>query len=137
MIRAVIDTNVLVSAMISPEGNEALLLLAINTGLVTPCYSASMLEEYSAVLQRAKFRFPAAAVEALVEMLRTRGEEVVPAQISHVSPDPEDDQFIASALAANADFLITGNKRHFPTENLPGIKVIGARELIERIASEI
>ncbi len=47
MIRAVIDTNVLVSALISRSGNEALLLLAVKQGLVRPCFSPAVLKEYS------------------------------------------------------------------------------------------
>lgn len=59
MIRSVIDTNVLVSAMISSAGNEALLLMAINQGLITPYFSAEILKEYSDVLHRPRFGFPA------------------------------------------------------------------------------
>ncbi len=71
MIRAVIDTNVLVSAMISPAGNEALLILAINHGLLVPCFSAEVLQEYSEVLLRPKFGFSAIEVNALLDMFRT------------------------------------------------------------------
>ena len=52
MIRAVIDTNVLVSGLLSPAGKEALILLAIHQGLVHPCFSEEILEEYAAVLAR-------------------------------------------------------------------------------------
>jgi putative PIN family toxin of toxin-antitoxin system len=55
VIRAVIDTNVLVSGLLSPAGNEALILLAIDQGPVHPCFSEDILEEYAAVLARAKF----------------------------------------------------------------------------------
>jgi len=58
MIRAVIDTNVLVSALISPSGNEALLLLAVKQGLVRPCFSHAVLKEYSEVLTRPGLLFP-------------------------------------------------------------------------------
>ena len=73
MIRAVIDTNVLVSAMISSAGNEALLLMAINQGLVAPYFSPEILKEYSDVLIRPRFGFPAEEVDALLAMLRRRG----------------------------------------------------------------
>jgi putative PIN family toxin of toxin-antitoxin system len=56
VIRAVLDTNVLMSAMISSAGNEALLVMAINQGLVTPCFSEEILEEYSDVLLRSGVR---------------------------------------------------------------------------------
>ena len=55
MIRAVIDTNVLVSGLLSPAGNETLILLAIHQGLVHPCFSEGILEEYAAVLARLRY----------------------------------------------------------------------------------
>jgi uncharacterized protein len=58
VIRAVIDTNVVVSGLLSPAGNEALILLAIHQGLVRPCFSEEILEEYAGVLARPKFAFP-------------------------------------------------------------------------------
>jgi predicted nucleic acid-binding protein len=63
VIRAVIDTNVLVSAMISSAGNEALLIMAINQGLVTPYFSTEILNEYRDVLLRPRFGFPAKEVD--------------------------------------------------------------------------
>ncbi len=136
MIRAVIDTNVLVSAMISSGGNEALLVMAINQGMFVPCYSAEILEEYSEVLLRPKFDFLPQGVSALIGMFRHRGRDFHPATVSRMSPDPEDDKFIACALAAKADFLITGNKRHFP-ENVSGTKIVNAGELLEFITLQL
>jgi hypothetical protein len=63
VIRAVVDTNVFVSALISPSGNEALILLAIRHGLVKPYFSAEILQEYVEVLARPKFRFPSDEIE--------------------------------------------------------------------------
>src|SRR6266478_6366074 len=73
VIRAVIDTNVLVSGLLSPAGNEALILLAIHQGLVRPCFSQGILEEYAAVVARPKFAFPADEIEAVLAMLRSKG----------------------------------------------------------------
>jgi len=75
-MRAVIDTNILVSAMISSTGNEALLILAINHGLVTPCFSADILREYFDVLLRPKFGFVPDEVESLLDLYRRRGSPV-------------------------------------------------------------
>jgi len=58
VIRAVVDTIVLVSALIVPTGNEALILLAIRQGLIKPSFSEEILEEYAEVLARRKFGFP-------------------------------------------------------------------------------
>ena len=57
MIRAVIDTNVLVSGLLSPKGNEALTLLAVGQGLVRPCLTEDILVEYASVLAQPKFNF--------------------------------------------------------------------------------
>ncbi len=54
-----------------------------------------------------------------------------------VSPDPKDDQFIVCALASSAQFLVTGNKRHFPQTEYGGAKVVNAAELLEIITLEI
>ena len=72
MIRAIIDTNVLVSGLLSPAGNEALIILAVNQGLLRPCLSEEIIEEYAAVLARPKFAFPPDEIAALIAMLRSR-----------------------------------------------------------------
>jgi len=87
VIRAVIDTNVLVSGLLSPSGNEALLLLAVHQGLVRPCLSEEIIEEYAGVLRRRKFRFPRQQVEALVATLRSRGELFQPKASVAISPN--------------------------------------------------
>jgi putative PIN family toxin of toxin-antitoxin system len=72
VIRAVIDTNVLVSGLLSASGNEALIILAVHQGLVRPCLSEAIIAEYAKVLARPKFSFPPDEVEALIAMLRRK-----------------------------------------------------------------
>jgi putative PIN family toxin of toxin-antitoxin system len=81
MIRVVIDTNVLVSAMISLSGNEALLLLAVKQGFMTPCFSSAVLEEYSEVLARPKFGFSPDEIAALSDLLQRQGDLVRPSPL--------------------------------------------------------
>jgi putative PIN family toxin of toxin-antitoxin system len=137
MIRAVIDTNVVVSALISPSGNEALLLLAIKQGLVQPCFSPALLKEYSEVLARPKFSFSQLEIGALVDLLRMKGDLVRAARLSGISPDPKDDKFIACALAAQADFLVTGNKKDFTQKGLGTTRVVSAGDLLNLITLEL
>ena len=137
MIRAVVDTNVLVSAMISSAGNEALLIMAINQGLIMPCFSVEILEEYADVLLRPKFGFQGTEVDALIDLLRRRGSLLDPAPPVRSSPDPDDDMFIACALAGKVDFLVTGNKRHFPQAQYADARVVNAAELLEFITLEL
>jgi putative PIN family toxin of toxin-antitoxin system len=136
MIRAVIDTNVIVSALISPSGNEALLLLAVKQGLVRPCFSPAVLQEYSEVLARPKFSFSPDEIAALLELLQSQGDLLHPASLSGISPDPEDDKFIACALAGYADFLVTGNKKDFPTDQLGTTRAVTSAELLNLITLE-
>jgi uncharacterized protein len=78
VIRAVIDTRVLVSAVIAPSGNEALLLLAINQNLVSPCFSVELLDEYEEVLRRPKFGLEADEIKSLMDPIRKLGELIQP-----------------------------------------------------------
>lgn len=139
MIRAaVIGTNVLVSALISPSGNEALLLLlAITQGLVRPCFSPAVLKEYSEVLARPKFAFSQAEITAVIELLEARGDLLRPARLFGISPDPKDDKFMACALKALADFIVTGNKKDFPEKQLRPTQVVSAGELLDLITLEL
>lgn len=100
MIRAVIDTNVVVSGLLSPLGNEALIILAVHQGLLRPCLSDEIIDEYAGVLARPKFAFDLEEIEALIAMLRHQGELFEPKVSSKASPDPGDTKFIDCALAA-------------------------------------
>lgn len=136
MIRAVIDTNVFVSPLISPLGNEAMIVLAIENGIITPCYSAELLKEYVGVLARPKFSFPPERVENLKALLHRRGEFYSPPFLNPTLPDPADDAFLACARAANAAVIVTGNKRHFPRELCSSIDVLSAGQLLDRMTLE-
>jgi putative PIN family toxin of toxin-antitoxin system len=138
VIRAVVDTNVLISAMISPAGNEALILLGIRQALVKPYFSAEILQEYAEVLARPKFQFPPDEIGALIELLNARGEEVqVPITLTSILPDPGDEKFLVCAQAAGVDFIVTGNKRHFPSKACKPVHIVNAAELLDRITREI
>lgn len=137
MIRAVIDTNVVVSGLLSPAGNEALILLAIHQGLVRPCFSEEMLEEYAGVLARPKFASPADEIAALLAMFRNRGELIMPKAVTAVSVDPGDTKFLQCAETAQADYLVTGNKRHFPEATYGVTRVASASELLDWITLEL
>jgi putative PIN family toxin of toxin-antitoxin system len=116
VIPAVIDTNVLVSGLLAPTGNEALIILAVHQGLVQPCVSATVLQEYADVLARPKFAFPPDEIAAVLAMFRERGEQVAPPGAAPVLPDPDDAKFLHCAATARAEYVVTGNRRHFPQD---------------------
>ena len=137
MIRAVIDTNVLVSGMLSPAGNEALILIAVHQGLIRPCVTEDILQEYADVLARPKFRFPPEEIAAALATFRDRGELVASRGTPPALPDPDDAKFLHCAEAAHAEYLVTGNKRHFPDEACGTVRVASAGELIDRLILEV
>jgi putative PIN family toxin of toxin-antitoxin system len=97
-----------------PTGNEALILLAIHQGLVHPCFTEDIFEEYAAVLARPKFAFPPDEIAAALAMFHNQGELFQPEVSGPVSSDPADTKFLHCAQAAQADYIVTGNKRDFP-----------------------
>ncbi len=137
MIRAVIDTNVLVSGLLSAAGNEALVLLAVHQGLVRPCLSADILAEYAGVLARPKFSFAPDHVAALLAVFSEKGDVVQTMVFGTESPDPGDTKILYCAQAAQADFIVTGNKRHFPDAPYGPTRVVNAAELLDRITLEL
>lgn len=89
------------------------------------------LNEYESVLRRPKFnRFPAEILEGAIQLIQ-RGVIIVnPPRRLAVSPDEADNRFLECAEASEADYLVTGNKRHFPKQ-WGKTAIVNARELIE------
>jgi putative PIN family toxin of toxin-antitoxin system len=129
MTRIVLDTNVVVSAMLSRQGNEALALRLARAGVFLVCVSQVILEEYELVLRRPAFRLPSSSVSDLLDYLRTEALVVNPSIRLSVSPHDDDNRFLECAEAAAAQFVVTGNKRHFPSE-WKGSRIVNARELL-------
>ena len=128
----VLDTNVVVSANLNPEGNEALVVsLALNRK-VRLFVSRPILEEYERVLLYPRLKFDAGAVGRFMALLRKTARLVTPARTIAESVDDADNRFLECAEAAHADFLVTGNKRHFPKQ-WNETQVVNARELVEVI----
>lgn len=119
---AVIDTNILVSALLTPGGVSAQLVLAMRSQAMTPVVSQEILAEYTEVLNRPRFGFANERVARLLEDLKGLALFVKP-QLTSLKdlPDPDDAPFIAAALAANC-IVITGNSKHFPIST--GLKIL-------------
>lgn len=132
-MRVVLDTNVLVSGLISPNGPPAEILRFLETRPIVPCFSESILGEYRDVLARPEFRLPANRVTSLLQRFEAVGELVAAEPLSGDFPDPKDVLFLEVAIAAHADFLVTGNLRHFPVRLRHGVAVVSPREFIEAL----
>lgn len=123
-MRLVIDTNVLVSSLLSPDGPPGRVLALLLAGRATLCYDGRIAREYRDVLRRPRFGFDSGAVESLLDFLFDAGESVVAPPLPLNLPDPVDAIFIEAAVAADADRLVTGNTRHFPARHRHGVTVV-------------
>ena len=132
MIRVVLDTNVVVSALLKPEGLETSVLLLALGGRLRLYVSEAVLAEYAGVLLRPSLKITPERVHKGLADIRRSSDLVQPTHTVSVSRHEADNRFLECAEAARADFLVTGNKRHFPTR-WKTTRVLNARELIELI----
>jgi putative PIN family toxin of toxin-antitoxin system len=130
MIRVVIDTNILVSALLQPEGLPAAVWMLALSGNVQLCVSDAIFAEYDEVIRRPRFKRPADVIEGALAEIRKLGHWVTPSVRVEECADPDDNMFLECAQTAEADYLVTGNVRHFP-ERWKMTRVVSARELIE------
>jgi putative PIN family toxin of toxin-antitoxin system len=128
-LRLVIDTNVLVSAALKPEGLQRTTLLLAITKPARLYVSASILEEYADVLSRPELGIRRGLRLQLLQLIRNRCHEVASTRRLAVTSDPDDNIFVECADAARADYLITGNRKHFPAF-WKSTKIITSREFI-------
>jgi putative PIN family toxin of toxin-antitoxin system len=114
MIRVVIDTNVVVSAALIDRGLPAAVLSLALGKRIQMVVSAAVLAEYETVLNRPRLKFPPERVKALLADIRNAAKMAKPTRtIAEINDDP-DNRFLECAAAGRADYLITGNTRHFP-----------------------
>ena len=130
MLQVVLDTNVIISALLKAAGLENQVLRLGLNGIIKLCMSATIFAEYASVLVRPRLKFQSQEIHIILEQLRETGEFFHPAHTLAVCSHEPDDRLLECAEAAQANFLVTGNKRHFPQE-WKTIQVVNAREFIE------
>ena len=135
-LRLVIDTNVVVSAATRPEGLQRTVVLLALTAPVHWYVSREILAEYTRVLARPELKIRKALRQQFLQLIRNRARLVSPARRLLVTADPADSIFLECADAARADYLITGNQRHFP-KFWKNTKIINAREFLNIIAPHL
>ncbi len=133
MIRVVLDTNVLVSAVIKTGGAEAAALDVVTQHRAALCVSEPILAEYADVLRRPRLRLDPVRVLWVLEFIGRDGVTVAPSVRLTACPDEPDNRFLECADAASADYLVTGNKRHFP-QGWKSTRIVNAREFLRYTA---
>lgn len=130
-MRVVLDTNILVSACWKPGGLEDTVAGLAVSGQITACVSPAILAEYREVLARPKLAAAGERAANLLAGLQRAALVVEPAVTLRVSVDDDDNRFLECAEAAAADYLITGNLRHYP-EIRGNTRIVNARTFLSR-----
>jgi putative PIN family toxin of toxin-antitoxin system len=139
MPKVILDTNVIISAFLKAESNPALILALSLEGSLTVCLSETIWQEYRGVLRRKKFQgLDQGSIETLLSVLKEQASWVSPhIPVTILSRDPADNKFLECALESQADYLITGNTKHFPLKKFHGTGIITPRDFIDLIGKVI
>ena len=114
MIRAVVDTNVVVSAALTQSGPSSRVLELADEGLIQLYISPPVFAEYEEVLGRLRIGVLPLRAQTMLKQLQGMCRMVARTKKVRIATDPDDDMFLECAEAAKAHYLITGNTRHFP-----------------------
>ena len=129
---AVIDTNVIVSALISknPESSPLLVLAHVYSGTITPVFNAEIIQEYRNVLSRKKFHLNPLDFEDALLVIQDYGLNVERTEVKdEVFPDPNDIVFYEVKMSKEDAYLVAGNIKHFPKKPF----VVTPREMVKII----
>ena len=130
-MRIVLDTNVLVSALLSRDGPPGRLLAAVKRGDVTLVTSEAQLQELHRVLGRRNAQVRPDEAESLVDGLRAVGVIATDLPDLDDSPDPDDNPILATAIAGGADVIVSGDKKHMLLLGRVGeIPIVTARDAL-------
>lgn len=114
MIRVVLDTNIIVSALLQPLGPPAQIFLLAIGGSNQLCMSGDVYAEYEDVIRRPRLRRAEDVIAATLQTVRERSLWVRPTEAVRACLDPDDDIFLECAQAGQANYLVTGNVKDFP-----------------------
>ena len=135
MIRAVLDTNVVISAHLNFEGPASLILDLVFSRFFRCYVSEALLAEYGQILNRPQFGLARRNISKSLRLIRKATIPVVPKIKLDVTSDPDDNKVVECALEARADYMVTGNMRPFP-KRFQDIRTILPRQFLTILASE-
>ena len=133
MLRVVLDTNVLISAILFGGKPRQILEKAIR-GEIRLCLSEPILEELKGVLQRSKFDYSPEMIQFILTELTAIADFVNPSEtINIVAEDPEDNRILECAIAANADYVISGDSHLLKLNKYFNIDILSAAAFLEKL----
>ena len=143
-MRAVVDTNILVRAVIKPHGTVGPVLLRLRHGEYTLLYAQSLLEELIDVLNRPrirdKYQLTDQDIQTVVRLILLRGEAVTPPEKEKeritACRDPKDDKFLEVAVAGNADVIVSGDQDLLTLHPFAGIPILPPAAFLQMLDAE-
>lgn len=133
---AVIDTNVLVSAMLKDLSVPAQIADEAIFGEIIPLLCDEIIAEYRQVLARDKFNFNQEKVEILIDGIIERGVFIDALPIEELIPDPKDVVFYEVVMEGRKElddaYLVTGNIKHFPVKPF----IVTPKEMLDILRRE-
>jgi uncharacterized protein len=136
MIRVVLDTNIIVSALLQPLGPPAQVFLLAIGGSIQLCVSGDVYAEYEEVIRRPRLRLDETVVIAALNTIRENGLWVRPTESVTACADPDDDIFLECAQAAEAAYVVTGNIKDFPA-SWQKTQIVTALHVLDILSNEI
>ena len=131
-MRVVLDTNVLVSGLLSPYGASSEMVRIIVSGGIELLYDARILSEYEDVLRRPKFDFDKTLTNNLLDYLEHVGIPVAAVPLEKHLRDRDDEPFLEVAISGKAECLISGNLAHYPTKTYLKTLILNPRQFLNR-----
>lgn len=127
-LRAVLDTNIIVSAVVFKGKPRQVLELAFEEK-IKPFISQTLLAELTETLTK-KFSLPSEEIELIEQEIKDGFEIVYPTIILHVQKDQDDNRVLEAAAEGKCDYVVTGDKELLDLGNFKGIKIVTATEFI-------
>lgn len=136
IIKAALDTNVVVSAHLKGQGQEALILELDLAGRFKIAVSEALLEEYEGVLRRPRFNLDPGKIARTMQAIRKAAFLVQPERQLLITRDPDDNKVLECALKGGANYVVTGNTRDFPSR-FQDIRIIPTRQFLIILATHL
>lgn len=130
-MRVVLDTNVLVSGLLSPSSTCGTVVRMMGAREFSLCGDARILTEYRAVLHRPRLKFDHDMLAWVLDFIEREALMCCAPPLAHAMQDASDAPFLEVALAASADYLVTGNARHFPARRAAPPRIVTPREFLD------
>ncbi len=132
-MRIVLDTNVLVSGLLNPDGTPGRIIDLLLGGLIELLYDDRILGEYQDVLARPELAIDRSLTQSIISYIRLSGHRVTPLPLAaNTLADTDDLPFAEVAKSGGAEALVTGNLKHFSRLSEQGVLVLSPAQFLKR-----